>query len=54
MARPAEGPKIKTSFSLLEPLLAAVREAAWLERITVTAYVERALREYLERNPPKR
>lgn len=44
--------KARTSFSFDPALLQTVRYAAWADRVTVTAYVERALRCYLEQNPP--
>lgn len=52
--RPAKKPtKESTSFRLDSELLERVREAAWWERQSMTAYIERALADYLERNPPQ-
>lgn len=44
--------KQKVTISLDPAVMAAAEDARWSERMSFSAYVERAVREYLERNPP--
>ncbi len=44
--------KAKTSLTLDAELLQRARDAAWASRVSLTSYMETALAEYMERNPP--
>ncbi|MEQ1738106.1 MAG: hypothetical protein ABL886_17100 [Rhodoglobus sp.] len=45
-------PKRKVTVSMDEDVTSLSTDAAWAERISLSAYVERAVKEYLANHPP--